>query len=91
MKGKQKGFQKVGVSISDAAIAPYFISVDGTQYTVMLEGSTIPQGYYAGLEGAIRRIAHFKNLEALDQSTVTLHEYLENYKQIVNNIVELVK
>jgi len=91
MKGKQKGFQKVGVSISDATIAPYFITVDGSQYTVMLEGSTIPQGYYAGLEGAIKRIAHFKNLEALDQTTITLHEYLESYKQIVNNIVELVK
>ena len=37
MKGKQKGFQKVGVSISDASIAPYFITVDGSQYTVMLD------------------------------------------------------
>ena len=91
MKEKKKGFQKVGARISDETIAPYFITVDDSQYTVMREGSTIPQGYYGSLDGAVRRIAHFKNLEALDQTTVSLQEYLESYKETVNTIVQAIQ
>lgn len=91
MKGKKKGFQKVETRISDETIAPYFITVDESQYSVMLEGSTIPQGYYGSLDSAIRRIAHFKNLSNLDQTTVTLQEYLESYKQTVNTIVQAIQ
>lgn len=91
MKGKKTGFQKVETRISDETIAPFFITVEESQYTVMKEGSTIPQGYYGNLDGAVRRIAHFKNLDTLNQSTVSLQEYINQYKETVNTIVQAIK
>jgi hypothetical protein len=91
LKGKKKGFQKVEARISDETIAPYYITVEECQYTVMIEGSTIPQGYYGSLDGALRKIAHYKNLETINQSTVTLNEYLQSYKDTVNIISQAIK
>jgi len=91
LKGKKKGFQKVEARISDKTIAPYYITAEENQYTIMLEGSTIPQGYYSSLESALKKIAHYKNLEELNQTTVTLNEYLNHYRQTVNIISQAIK
>lgn len=91
MKGKKKGFQKSEVRIIDPAIAPYYVVVEESQFSVMLEGSTIPQGYYSKLHSALAKIAHYKSLEDMNQSEISLQGYLDHYRDTVNTIIEKVQ
>jgi len=85
-RGKKVGHVKPQVTIKDEMITPYYVSMDENQFTVQVEGSTLPLGYYSTLEGAIRRIAKYKLVENLNQSTVDLMDFLKAYDNVLTQI-----
>jgi hypothetical protein len=85
-RGKKVGHVKAQVTIKDDMIAPYYISMDENQFTVQIEGSTLPLGYYSTLEVALKRIAKYKLVENLNQSTVDLTDFLKAYDNVLNQI-----
>ena len=85
-RGKKVGHVKPQVTIKDDMIAPYYVSMDENQFTVQQEGSTLPLGYYSTLEGAIKRIAKYKLVENLNQSTVDLTDFLKAYDNVLTQI-----
>ena len=85
-RGKKVGHVKPQVTIKDEMISPYWVSMDENQFTVQQEGSTLPLGYYSTLEGAIKRIAKYKLVENLNQSTVDLMDFLKAYDNVLTQI-----
>lgn len=85
-RGKKVGHVKAQVTIKDDMIAPYYVSMDENQFTVQMEGSTLPLGYYSTLEVALKRIAKYKLVENLNQSTVNLTDFLKAYDNVLNQI-----
>ena len=85
-RGKKVGHVKPQVTIKDDMMTPYYISMDENQFTVQMENSTLPLGYYSTLEGAIKRIAKYKLLDNLNQSTVDLTDFLKAYDNVLNQI-----
>ncbi len=85
-RGKKVGHVKAQVTIKDDMIAPYYVSMDENQFTVQMEGSTLPLGYYSTLEVALKRIAKYKLVENLNQSTVDLTDFLKAYDSVLNQI-----
>lgn len=85
-RGKKVGHVKAQVTIKDDMIAPYYVSMDENQFTVQMEGSTLPLGYYSTLEVALKRIAKYKLVENLNQSTVDLTDFLKAYNNVLNQI-----
>lgn len=85
-RGKKVGHVKPQVTIKDEMISPYWVSMDENQFTVLQEGSTLPLGYYSTLEGAIKRIAKYKLVENLNQSTVDLMDFLKAYDNVLTQI-----
>lgn len=85
-RGKKVGHVKPQITIKDEMINPYYVSVDENQFTVQIEGSTLPLGYYSTLEVAIKRIAKYKLVENLNQSTVDLNSFLKAYDTILSQI-----
>ena len=85
-RGKKAGHVKPQVTIKDDMLTPYFISMDETQYTLMIEGSTLPVGYYGTLEGAIKKAARYKTIENLNQQTVGLSEFLRAYNNVLSQL-----
>lgn len=85
-RGKKVGHVKPQVTIKDELMSPYYVSMDENQFTVQIEGSTLPLGYYSKLEGAVKRIARYKVLENLNQSTVDLTDFLKAYDKVLTQI-----
>ena len=85
-RGKKVGHVKPQVTIKDEMMTPYYVSMDENQFTIQQEGSTLPLGYYSTLEGAIKRIAKYKLVENLNQSTVDLTDFLKAYDNVLNQI-----
>ena len=85
-RGKKVGHVKPQVTIKDEMISPYWVSMDENQFTVLQEGSTLPLGYYSTLEGAIKRIAKYKLVENLNQSTTDLTGFLKAYDNVLTQI-----
>lgn len=85
-RGKKVGHVKPQVTIKDEMLSPYYVSMDENQFTIQQEGSTLPLGYYSSLEGAIKRIAKYKLVENLNQSTVDLTDFLKAYDNVLNQI-----
>jgi hypothetical protein len=85
-RGKKVGHVKPQVTIKDDMITPYYVSMDENQFTVQMEGSTLPLGYYSTLEGAIKRIAKYKLVENLNQSTTDLTGFLKAYDNVLTQI-----
>lgn len=85
-RGKKVGHVKPQVTIKDEMMTPYYVSMDENQFTIQQEGSTLPLGYYSSLEGAIKRIAKYKLVENLNQSTVDLTDFLKAYDNVLNQI-----
>lgn len=85
-RGKKVGHVKPQVTIKDEMLSPYWVSMDENQFTIQQEGSTLPLGYYSTLEGAIKRIAKYKLVENLNQSTVDLTDFLKAYDNVLTQI-----
>ena len=85
-RGKKVGHVKPQVTIKDDMMTPYYVSMDENQFTVQMENSTLPLGYYSTLEGAVKRIAKYKLLDNLNQSTVDLTDFLKAYDNVLTQI-----
>ena len=85
-RGKKAGHVKPQVTIKDETLEPYYVSMDESQFTVMIEGSTLPLGYYGKLENALLKIARYKTLDGLNQTSVDLNGFLSSYEATVNKI-----
>ena len=85
-RGKKVGHVKPQVTIKDDMMTPYYISMDENQFTVQMENSTLPLGYFSTLEGAVKRIAKYKLLDNLNQSTIDLTDFLKAYDNVLNQI-----
>ena len=85
-RGKKAGHVKPQVTIKDDMMTPYYVSMDENQFTVQMENSTLPLGYYSTLEGAVKRIAKYKLLDNLNQSTVDLTDFLKAYDNVLTQI-----
>ena len=85
-RGKKVGHVKPQVTIKDDMMTPYYVSMDENQFTVQMENSTLPLGYFGTLEGAVKRIAKYKLLDNLNQSTVDLTDFLKAYDNVLNQI-----
>lgn len=88
-RGKQKGHQKTMTTIKDEVLAPYYITLDESQYTLMSEGSTLPIGYFSSLRGAMSRMARLLTVNELDQKAVSISEYLDTYETIMNKVTKV--
>jgi hypothetical protein len=89
-RGKQKGHQKTMMTIKDKVIAPYYITLDESQYTLMTEGSTLPVGYFSNLGIALKRVSRLLTVNESNQDTVNLSEYISRYEQITQQVNEVV-
>ena len=85
-RGKKVGHVKPQVTIKDDMMTPYYVSMDENQFTVQMENSTLPLGYYSTLEGAVKRIVKYKVLDNLNQSTVDLSDFLKAYDNVLTQI-----
>ena len=88
-RGKQKGHQKTMTTIKDEVLAPYYTTLDESQYTLMTEGSTLPIGYFSSLRGALGRMARLLTVNKLDQKSVNISEYLDTYDTIMNKVTKV--
>ena len=88
-RGKQKGHQKTMMTIKDEVLAPYYITLDESQYTLMTEGSTLPIGYYSSLRGALSRTARLLTVNELNQKSVSMSEYLNTYDTIMDRVTKV--
>ena len=91
-RGKQKGHQKTMTTIKDEVLAPYYITLDESQYTLMTEGSTLPIGYFSSFCNALRRASRLLTVIESNQQTVDLSEYVTRYEAItdkLNNTVNI--
>lgn len=89
-KGKQKGHQKSMLTIKDEALAPYYITVDETQFTLLTEGSTLPIGYYSNLRNALRKTTKLLTVQESNQGTMSISEYIDRYEAITNKLNNVV-
>jgi len=89
-RGKQKGHQKTMTTIKDKVLAPYYITLDESQYTLMTEGSTLPIGYFSNLGNALKRVSRLLTVNESDQDTINLSEYISRYQQITQQVNEVV-
>lgn len=85
-RGKKPGFVKSQTTIKDELISPYYVTVDDIQFTLMVEGSTLPVGYFSSLEGALQKVARFNTVENLTGSNTDLRGFLSTYKEVLQNI-----
>jgi len=88
-KGKSKGHQKTVTTIKDEVLAPYYITLDESQYTLMSEGSTLPIGYFSSLRGALSRMTRLLTVNELNQKSVSVSEYLTTYDNIMNKVTKV--
>ena len=87
-RGKQKGHQKTMMTIKDEVLAPYYITLDESQYTLMTEGSTLPVGYFSNLGNALKRVSRLLTVNESNQGTLNLSEYISRYEQITQKVNE---
>lgn len=89
--GRTKGQTKSQSVISDKNFAPYEIQIDDYSYTVV--DSTKPTngfcGSFTNLSGAIEKIIQFQ--VASKRETYSLTGFIREYKDIKNNITQLLE
>ena len=91
-RGKQKGHQKAMLTIKDKVLAPYYLTLDESQYTLMTEGSTLPIGYYTNLGNALQKASRLLTVNESNQQQVDLSEFLTRYEDIstkLNNTINI--
>lgn len=89
-KGKKKGHKKSTIEIRDVCIEPYYIVKDEKQFIKMLEGNTLPQGYYQKLSYALASIS--KDIHLLQDSgkTINLRQFINKAEEVNNQIISTV-
>jgi len=84
--------------IRDSVIAPFIIKADNHQYTVYEEKKSKETGkiaesfvgHYSQLKYAIKEIAKLKVLDKNKDAEITLKEFLNDYREIVDNFDKII-
>ena len=90
MKGRKKGYKKNTIEIRDSVIDPFYLVRDDKQFIVMKNESTIPEGYFQSLSFALSYISKNVLLSVKAGSKLSLHQYIDSYEKINNQIIEAV-
>lgn len=90
-KGKKKGSKKSVLYIREDILKPYYLIREDRQFVKMLEGNTLPQGYFIKLGNAIDSIAKDIVLQNNSGNTLTLRKYIHELEAITNNILNIIK
>ena len=86
LRGRVKGQTKTLSCIKDPALGIYYIEINNDGYNVFEEGKLPVIAYCATLSGALNKIS--KNLTNTGK-TMSLREYVNEYKQILNQLKKL--
>ena len=91
-KGKQKGFKKKQIEIRDESMAPYYLLKDDRQYVKMMEGNSLPLGYFINLANALASVSKDVHLQQDAGKVFSLKRFLDRSEevntQIINSINE---
>lgn len=90
-RGKQKGYKKDKVTISDKILSPFYIVDEDRQYILMKEGSISPYGYYTTLGSALTSAAKEINRLKNADKKVSLSDYLTRYEEVNTQILKAIK
>ena len=86
MAERKKRAAKEKTIIRDEMLTPFFIEVDDTSYNLYKEGSTLAEGYYSTLSGALRKVIRTKVVSSNDE--VSLKEYVNIMESSYNKLTE---
>ena len=86
MSERKKRAAKEKTIIRDEMLTPFFIEVDDTSYNLYKEGSTLAEGYYSTLPGALRKVIRAKVVSGNDE--VSLKEYVNIMESSYNKLTE---
>jgi len=87
-KGKKKGHKKNLIEIRDECISPYYLVKDERQYIKMLEGNTLPQGYFRKLSHALSSISQDIHLLQDSGKTLSLRQFINKSEEVNNQILQ---
>lgn len=89
-KGKRKGFKKKQIEIRDEILNPFYIVRDDRQYITMVEGSSLPLGYFVKLSHALTSIKNSIQLEADSGTVFSLRGFINRSEELNNQIINAV-
>jgi hypothetical protein len=89
-RGKQKGYKKESVKISDKVLSPFYIIKEDRQYILMKEGTLAAYGYYTSLANALQTAS--KELSTIQNKgkVLNLDQYITSYLKTNNQILDSV-
>ena len=90
MAERKRRTAKEKVIIRDEMLTPYFIEVDETSYNLYKEGSTLAEGYYSTLSGALRKIVR-SQIVCNSSDEVSLKDYVNTMESSYNKLTETFK
>lgn len=88
-RGRQKGQVKNFTTIKDPLLAPYEIQIDESSFNLMkpnARGSLDTIGYFASLEGAVRKVVRDEKMPK--GKILTLREYITEYKNETQKLIK---
>ena len=89
-RGRVKGETSKNILIKDELIAPYVISVDGSNtFIVHKEDDNSSQLYYASLPLALKAIVKRKCIPHNAQTTYTINEYVKGMMELNKQLAAL--
>lgn len=89
MSEKKKRGSKQKVIIRDEMLTPFYIEVDDTSYNLYKESSTLAEGYYSTLAGALRKVARSQVVSNANE--MSLREYVDLMEGSYNKLTETFK
>jgi len=86
-KGKQKGFKKKQIEIRDESMAPYYLIKDDRQFVKMMEGNSLPLGYFINLANALASVSKDVQLSQDAGKVFSLKRFLDRTEEVNNQIL----
>ena len=86
-KGKQKGFKKKQIEIRDESMAPYYLIKDDRQFIKMMEGNSLPLGYFINLANALASVSKDVQLSQDAGKVFSLKRFLDRTEEVNNQIL----
>ena len=86
-KGKQKGFKKKQIEIRDESMAPYYLLKDDRQHVKIMEGNSLPLGYFTNLANALASVSKDVQLSQDAGKIFSLKRFLDRTEEVNNQIL----
>lgn len=90
-RGKQKGFKKTTIEINDEVLKPYYIVKDDRQFILMMNGNTLPQGYFVSLASALQAASKAVHLNEKSGTKLSLRQYIDSYEEVNTRILQSIE